>query len=93
MIEVSNVNWLPGHGFIRQALDSCCGPGQLSPLLAGWGLSHVLVRVRVPLPQIVEHVLHDPQMDHPPSTEYNIYLIYSQTPQPPWTARKYDMHI
>jgi len=71
MIQLFKVNLLPGHGFIIQVLVSCCGPGQSSPLLAGGGLSHVLLRVLVPLPQVVEHVPHDPQNDHPPSTENN----------------------
>ena len=71
MIQLFKVNLLPGHEFIKQVLVSCCGPGQTSPLLAGGGLSHLLERVLVPLPQVVEHVPHDPQNDHPPSTENN----------------------
>jgi len=74
MIQIFKLRCLPGHGFIKQALVSCCEPGQSSPLLAGKGLSHFLVRVLVPSPQVTEHVFHDPQNDHPPSTENN-YVV------------------
>jgi len=74
MINYKEENPLPGHAFIKQKLVSSGNPLQSSPPCAGGGLSHVLVRVLVPLPHVTEHVVHVPQIDQPPSTN-NMYSI------------------
>jgi len=73
---------LPGHGFVKQVLVSSCGPWQSSPPWAGGGLSHTLERVLVPSPQVTEHVPHDPQMVHPPSTILDRSIYEKNPPNP-----------
>jgi hypothetical protein len=55
-------------------------PGQWEPPFAGAGLSHVLDRVNVPLPHVMEHVLHAPHTPQFPFTmPNNIYNYYNTT--------------
>lgn len=42
------------------------GPRQPAPPFLGKGLLHVLERACVPIPQVLEHELHDPQADQAP---------------------------
>ena len=41
-------------------------PRQPAPSFLGKGLLHVLERACVPIPQVLEHELHDPQADQAP---------------------------
>ena len=40
----------------------------MAPPFVGKGLLHVLERACVPVPQVLEHELHDPHADQAPST-------------------------
>ena len=51
--------------------------GQCKRPFTGAGLSHDLDRVHVPLPHVVEHVLHAPHTPQFPFTmPNNIYMLY-----------------
>ena len=59
-----------GHaGGLMQFLVCSSSPSQSSPPFAGEGLVHVLERVWVPPPHVLEHVDHSDHSVNPPSTE------------------------
>jgi hypothetical protein len=68
-VEGGAVEWsrsLPGH--VTSQLAHCrLEPGQKRPPWSGLGLVHIRKRLRVPVPHVTEHVVHDVQSLQPPS--------------------------
>jgi hypothetical protein len=66
-----------GHVGLKHCVVSCLFPGQSEPPWAGAGLSHDIDRIHVPLPHVVEHVLHAPYTPQFPFTMPDeIYMLY-----------------
>ena len=59
-------NTLLGQFFRLQLFDSCDCPAQLAPPNCGLGFVHVRDLTCAPLPQLFEHVFHEPYWVHPP---------------------------
>ena len=69
LLKKNHVSVLLGHaGGLIQFLVCSTSPSQSSPPFAGEGLVHVLVRVWVPPPHVLEHVDHSDQSVNPPFT-------------------------
>lgn len=68
------MNMLPGHPI--QSRDSVPDPTQSAPPFCGGGFVHVLVLVSWPRPQVLEHLPHADQGDHPPSTSRRYDHLY-----------------
>lgn len=70
---------LPGHGIgKRHVCWSLSDPSHLSPPNNGLGLSHFLVLILAPSPQVIGHELQDDHKDHPPcSKTMQFYIQYT----------------
>ena len=66
------MTYIPGHVVLAHCAVSYLFSGQCKGPFAGAGLSHDLDRVHVPLPHVVEHVLHAP---HTPQVPFTIKYI------------------
>ena len=60
---------LPGQSLVLHAVSSRADPTHSCPPFDGEGLSHDLVRVILPDPQLLVHVPKFPHPPHPPSTK------------------------
>lgn len=68
-----NDEQLPSHSSLVSQWSVCTeAPVQFRPPPTGAGLSHSLVRVRLPLPQVVLQSLHRLQSLHKPSATRNM---------------------